>query len=306
MKPVNKIRLIVALVAVTILSGGCEKENENTTGSTLVAAQFTSTIEDRTTRAAGMAWAQGDAIGVSGKTETTEYKNVKFVTTAGDGIFTTVNNAGEDNDIYFEGMTPVDFTAYYPYAGSKDTPASKITADATEQTPAEQAKYDFLFAQATGSATNPKVQLRFRHRMSRIILNFLPGNDIASLDDIKYTISTLALEGTFDTVKGEAEGSNTNVFTQSIPYDASGMSSSLIVFPQQADKAGITFTMRGTIYTGTIEFPENKSNNNVREFVPGYSYTYNIKVNKSTFIISSANIQDWETVPPKQGSAFPE
>lgn len=47
--------------------------------------------------------------------------NVKYVTTAGSGAFTVVNNPGEDNAIYFQNKDDVTFTAYYPYDGENGT-----------------------------------------------------------------------------------------------------------------------------------------------------------------------------------------
>lgn len=83
------------------------------------------------------------------------------------------------------------------------------------------------------------------------------------------------------------------------------MSSTLIVFPQQQDKADIKITMNRLDYNGTIDFPENSANNNVREFAPGRSYTYNITVHDTEIIISPANIEDWEDGnKPIDGGAF--
>ena len=71
------------------------------------------------------------------------------------------------------------------------------------------------------------------------------------------------------------------------------MSSTLIVFPQQASGADISITMNGVDYTGTIDFPENVANNNLHELLTGYSYTYNIKVNNTTLTIEKAIINAW-------------
>lgn len=109
MKSVNQIRFVALVAAAATLFGGCEKESDNTVDNTPVAARITSTIDDMTTRAAGTAWAAGDAIGVSGRTGIVEYIHVKYVTTAGDGVFTVVNDAGQDNDIYFQDKNNMTF-----------------------------------------------------------------------------------------------------------------------------------------------------------------------------------------------------
>lgn len=300
MKSVNQIRFVALVAAAAILLGGCEKESDNTVDNVPVAARITSTIDDMATRAAGTAWAAGDAIGVSTSLMGgVVYTNVKYHTpTAGSGAFTVVNGKGEDNDIYYQDKSDVKFTAYYPFYGSNGTAPgakgiiSKTITDA-DQTADGQAEFDYLFATATGSVANPTVKFQFRHCMTRIVLNFLPGNGIASLSDLTYTIKALALEGTFNTKTGATAGTATGDLTLSVPYNAAAMSSTLIVFPQQANGANISITMNGVNYTGTIDFPENADNNKQRELRAGYSYTYNVKVNNGTLGIEPADINEW-------------
>lgn len=298
MKSVNQIRFVALVAAAATLFGGCEKESDNTVDNTPVAARITSTIDDMTTRAAGTAWAAGDAIGVSGRMDMVEYIHVKYVTTAGDGKFTVVNDAGQDNDIYFQDKRSATFTAYYPYDGENGTAPgangiiSKSITDA-DQTADGQPQIDYLFATATASSANPNVKFQFKHCMSRIILNFLPGNGIASLSDLEYTINDLALEGTFNTKTGATAGTATGNLTLSVSNNASGMSSTLIVFPQQTSGAAISITMKGVNYTGTIDFPENADNGSTRELRAGYSYTYNVKMNNGSLGIELADINEW-------------
>ena len=297
MKPVNQIRLFGFIVAATLF-GGCEKESDNTVDNTPVAARITSTIDNMATRATGTAWAAGDAIGVSGISGEQPYVNVKYITTTGNGVFTVMNNPGEDNDIYFLNKEDVTFTAYYPYDGRNGiTPGTDgIISKAitvTDQTADGQVEFDYLFATATGNSANPNVKFQFKHCMSRIILNFLPGNGIASLSNLTYTIGVLALEGTFDTKTGATAGTTTGNLTLSVSYNASAMSSMLIVFPQQASGADIIITMNGTEYKGRIDFPENLDNGNTHGLVSGYSYTYNVYVNNSTLTINPASIDNW-------------
>lgn len=298
MKSVNQIRFVALVTAAAILLGGCEKESDNTVDNAPVAARITSTIDDMATRAAGTVWTANDAIGVSGRTGMVEYIHVKYVTTAGDGKFTVVNDAGQDNDIYFQDKDNATFTAYYPFDGKTGTApgtngiiSKRITA--ADQTADGQPQIDYLFATATASSANPNVKFQFKHCMSRIILNFLPGNGIASLDDLTYTINALALEGTFNTKTGATAGTATGNLMLSVSNNASEMSSTLIVFPQQASGANIKIIMNGVDYTGRIDFPENADNSNTRELRAGYSYTYNVKVNNGSLGIELADINEW-------------
>lgn len=295
-KSVSQIWLLAAMIVATTLFGGCE--NTTPADNPPVKARITSTIDVMTTRAAGTTWAAGDAIGVSGVSGEQPYMNVKYVSTTGNNVF--VPDGDSTNDIYFQDQADVDFTAYYPYDGTSGTIpgtdgiiSKTITAD--DQTAEGQAQYDFLFARTTGSATNPNVQFRFRHCMSRVVLNFLPGYGIVSLSDIRYSINTLALRGTFDTQTGAVTGTKMlESITLSVPYDAGGMSSTLIVFPlQKSDNVVIDIIMGERVYRGKIDFPENPDNNNLPELVSGYSYTYNIRINNATLTITPATINEW-------------
>lgn len=295
-KSVSQIWLLAAMTVVTTLFGGCE--NTNPADNAPVTARISSTINAMPTRAAGTVWAAGDAIGVSGMSGKQPYVNVKYVSTTGNDVF--VPDGGSTNDIYFQDKTDVDFTAYYPYNGTNGTiPGTNgiisKTITAADQTAERQTQYDFLFARAIGSAATPNVQFQFRHCMSRIVLNFLPGYGIVSLSDIIYSINTLSLRGTFDTRTGTVTGTTMlESLTLPIPYDASGMSSTLIVFPlQKSNNVVIDIIMGERTYRGTIDFPANPDNNNLPELVSGYSYTYNIRINNATLTITPATINEW-------------
>lgn len=283
------------MMAAAFLLAGCEKESENTVDNQPVAVRITSVIEGMATRAAGTTWATNDAIGVTGISENVEYKNIKFVTTAGNGIFTP--DGGEANALYITDKNPMEFTAYYPYTGSNGTSAGEIQVFTDDQSPAAQAKYDFLFARVTGSSTNPDVKFQFKHCMSRLVLNFLPGEGVASLDDLTYSLKSFYTEGTFDTGTGEAEAATTALqkeISGTVSYNQNGMSSSLILLPQQTMQVNITVTMRGTDYTAAFDLPENPANGNVRELLAGHSYTYNVKINNTAINISPATIENWD------------
>ncbi len=293
MNLVTKMSLFAAMAAVATLLGGCENESVNPVDNTPVAARITSTINGMTTRAAGTAWTANDAIGVSGTSGAVAYSNIKYTTTAGDGVF-TVDGTANDN-IYFQDKNPVEFTAYYPYTGENGTAAGLINAATEDQTSTGQAKYDFLFARATGSSSSPNVQFRFKHCMSRIVLKFLPGDGIASLGDIDYNLTGLVHEGTFDTASGEAKSDGTESATGisvSVPYDAGGMSSALLLFPQQSDtKKTLTLTLRNIPYSAEFQLPENTPD--VHALLSGYSYVYNVKLNNATMTVSLATIDEW-------------
>lgn len=300
MKSVNQLRMSAILIAAAFLLAGCEKENENTVDNQPVKASITSTIDGMATRAAGTAWAKGDRIGVYAIKGGQEIRtNAPYVTTADNGVFTA-----EDEEFYFQDKQDVQFIAYYPFGGADGTAPgalgtiSKIIT-AADQTPDEQPKIDYLFAGTiTANSAAPNVQFCFDHCMSRIVLKFLPGDGIASLDDIQYTLDGILPAGTFNTRTGSAAADAATSATplmMSVPGTAAAeLTSALIFFPQQSDAdKTLTLTMRGTEYTSTFKFKENLNNNNVRELAAGYTYTYNVKINNTSMTISPATIGDW-------------
>ena len=305
MKSVNRLRMSAIMMAAAFLFTGCEKENENTVDNQPVKARITSTIDGMATRAAGTAWAPGDRIGVyADNTEGANFlTNAPYITTAGDGVFTA-----EGGEFYFQDKGNVQFFAYYPFEGTDGTlpgesgTSSKIrkTITAADQTPNTQPKIDYLFAgRTTASSTNPNVEFQFNHCMSRVVLNFLPGDGITALDDIEYTLEGILPEGTFDTYFGRAAADDATAaapLTMSVPGNAAAeLTSSLIFFPQQSgDYKTLKLTMRGKTYTATFKFKENQKNGNVRELAAGHSYTYNVKINNTTMTIDSATVNPWE------------
>lgn len=319
MKSIKEIRLIAATAAALLLLAGCEKESNNTVENGPVAARIHTVIDPMTsgpgssggsgtdgtpaTRAAGTAWTKNDAIGITTSLNAVGTKlllNTCYVTRGGDGKF-----EAEDGEVfYFTDNSEVEFTAYYPWTATEYMDEKGIIqidlTNATYQTPEKQPEIDFLFATATGSATNPDVKLQFRHCMSRVVLRFLPGDGIAELDDIEYTLNEMELGGTFNTLTGEAKSAGRFSAISPLILTVSGsnaaeLSSPLILFPQQGnDLRTLTLTMRGTTYSATFQLPQNSQNNNVRELLAGHSYTYNVKINNTTMTISQATINPWE------------
>lgn len=302
MKSVNQLRLSAILVAAAFLFTGCEKENENTVNNQPVKARITSSIDGMATRAAGTAWAKGDQIGVyaNNRESSPVLINAPYVTTKGDGVFTA---AGKE--FYFPNTANVHFFAYYPFEGTDGTAPGTygrirkaITAE--DQAPGAQPKIDYLFAAlTTANSADPNVKFQFNHCMSRIVLNFLPGDGITALDDIEYTLDGILPAGTFDTRDGSAAADDAMAaepLTMSVPgSSAPEWTSSLIFFPQHSgDDKTLTLTMRGTTYTATFKFKENPNNNNVRELAAGHSYTYNVTINNTSMTISPATVNAWE------------
>lgn len=283
---------LTCTLLLPILTAGCSSDPYP--DSPPVAARITSTIDGMATRATGTTWAPGDAIGITQTSGTMKCNNRKYVTLSGNGVFTP--DGGASNNIYFQNQDDVTFTAYYPYTGENGTSAGVINANTKVQTPEGQAKFDFLFATATGSSANPDVPFQFKHCMSRLTLNFQPGEGISSLSDLEYWLSSLNTEGRFDTTTGEAKVilSSQVQFYETVPFNASVMSSSLILFPQAKTRATIEIIMGGVYYRGTINFPTYPGSSTDNGMEAGKCYIYNVKVNNTGLTISPATVDVWE------------
>lgn len=300
----------LALAALALTFAACDnQEIENKVNEEPVAARFFGEISGVETRAAGTAWTEGDAIGITGTSGNTTYTNIKYVYTGiSDALFTAATTG---NTIYYQDDKEAAFTAYYPFSGTEKTTPDDVTQtltadmqDATKKsidskfTP--QSQIDFLYGTGTGQSkvNDGKVEFKFEHKMSKLVLNFIAGNEV-SLDNLtQYKLDGLEMEGTFSPNDGTAAASETKVSkTLTILKTGgsfSGNVSSLILFPQTATSADLTVTVNDRTYTATLVLPAKTatgaSGNGLES---GKSYTYNVTVGSKEMTISKANISEW-------------
>ena len=227
MKPFTSIRHIAAISVAAIsllLTAGCSGEENEPGGNTSNAAIITASVGKAdnvaSTRASETAWDAGDCIGISTSSTSTKgktnYINIRYQT---DGsVFSPVPGAaGEDNTIYFQGTSPMEFTAYYPCQGANGTKPGNNgvitrTLTAADQSTANLPDIDYLWAQKTAQSSNPKVDFLFSHRMSRLVLNFKAGAGVSlPPDGLAYTLTGLVQEGAFDTSTGEAKATGSTL-----------------------------------------------------------------------------------------------
>ena len=132
--------LAISLLTTMAIFSACTKDELKSAPDGPVALKVNSSI---LTRAADTKWDANDKIGVTGTSGETDYTNVGFVTAAGDGTFSVIN---ESETIYFQKENEeVTFTAYYPYDEELDGNVIE-NVDTWEQ--ANQKTFDFLWAQA--------------------------------------------------------------------------------------------------------------------------------------------------------------
>lgn len=301
--------LALTVLALALTACNNNDETDNKVNGEPVEARFFGEINGATHRAAGTAWATDDAIGITGTSGNTTYTNIKYTYAGGSNpLFTAATSA---NTIYYQNDNEVTFTAYYPFGGTEKTALGDVTTtltaamqDATNKsvdgnfTP--QSQIDFLYGTGTGKRTtnDGKVAFEFEHKMSKLVLNFIAGNEVSLNDLSQYELKGLEMAGTFNPKDGTAAASETETSkTLTIKRDGgsfSGNVSSLILFPQTATSATLTVTVNSNTYTATLPLPTKTATGATGNGLEsGKSYTYNVTVGSKEMIISKTDISDW-------------
>lgn len=286
-----------------LLFAGCSDDDYSGKDLAGTLAQIHGTINEVATRAAETSWTDGDCIGIT--VVSGNETNIKYQQSGTGGEFTVVNGEGEDNAIYLKGSTGVTLNAYYPYTGENGTAPGMLVVNTgrDKQTTAMQPTIDYLFATATGSRTEPAVNFTFDHKMSKLVFVFI-AEEGTTLSGIQYTLNGLTLDGTFDTATGQTQtGASTTDLTMNVAHPGSGsMVSSLILLPQDVAEVQMELEMAGRYYTSSIED---------LFMVPGYEYTYNVRISSGggteipKLTISQSTINPWTKETEKDITATP-
>ena len=218
MKKMTKL-FVLALLAGAMVSCNTE-DTTSTTPNGKVAVQFTGGISVNT-RASGLAWANGDRIGIfmTGTKQALSADAIKegvdnvCYQTSGSIAFSPISGG---KTIYYPIDGDVDFYSYYPHTTVSDY---KVALNVTDQT--NQEAIDFMYAKTTGcNKATPQVDLRFSHMLSRLILNVQPGNGLTEddLNKLKVTIKDQNTTATFNLADGliSDEGNPTNIQMKAI------------------------------------------------------------------------------------------
>lgn len=314
MKPFTSIRHIAAISVAAIsllLTAGCSGEENEPGGNTSNAAIITASVGKAdnvaSTRASETAWDAGDCIGISTSSTSTKgktnYINIRYQTNG--SVFSPVPGAaGEDNTIYFQGTSPMEFTAYYPCQGANGTKPGNNgvitrTLTAADQSTANLPDIDYLWAQKTAQSSNPKVDFLFSHRMSRLVLNFKAGAGVSlPPDGLAYTLTGLVQEGAFDTSTGEAKATGstpadlTGLPTTTTTTTATGQATgTIILWPQAANSVRLQLTLNGITFGAVLTFPSGTAAGEA--LAPSTSYTFNVTVERTGLEIGNADIDGW-------------
>ena len=166
MKKMTKF-FALALLAGAMVSCSTE-DTAPSTQNDKVAVQFTGGISVNT-RAAGLAWADGDKIGIfmTGANQTLSadaiqegVDNICYQTSGSIG-FSPISGG---KTVFFPIDGDVDFYSYYPQTTVNDY---KVALDVTRQT--KQEAIDFMYAKTEGcNKATPQVDLKFFHKLSNL------------------------------------------------------------------------------------------------------------------------------------------
>lgn len=280
--------------------------NDEPVNNELIAARITANINGASeTRAAGTQWTSNDKIGVTCSSEGASYSNVEYTTTKGDGNFAT------STPFYFPDVnTEKSFTAYYPYKATAEMENGVITGStaAENQTSANQPDIDYLWADTkTATGGNPNVNFSFAHKMSKLTLKFQQGGDVTLSNMQTYKLSSLVLDGTFNTANGTAaaktEGTTATGLEMSVSDVTSEKEYSLILYPQEISN-GLTLSV--DVNDGLSYKCELKADNaKLTRLAAGNNYTFTITVSKAGLTITNSTISPWTAVEGADGTAYP-
>lgn len=298
-----KKSLFASALALALLAA-CSSENDTPVVSSGAAPVFSASINGHSTaRAYDTSWENGDAIGVSGKSGNVTYANVQY-TTAGDGNFKAAAS-----EIFFQDNQPVTFTAYYPFAAD----AAAMGANTWRQQ--DQKKFDYLWAQASGSKAQPNVPFVFAHKMTKLVLTIKKGADVsfAEVKDAVLSLEGFRSEGSFDTATGEAaatgnrcvmwEFANGSETAYNAPLAVNDndetVAYTLILFPQDLENPlPFEATLTGKqSFKATLDFTSaNASAGDTdakNEWVAGRQYNLSVTLHKTALTVDGCTITPW-------------
>ena len=285
MKKMTKF-FALALLAGAMVSCSTE-DTVPSTQNDKVAVQFTGGISVNT-RAAGVAWADGDKIGIfmieAGKTLSADVikEGVDNVCYQSNGSIAFSPISG-GKTIFFPIDGDVDFYSYYPQTTVNDY---KVALDVTDQ--GEQEAIDFMYAKTEGcNKATPQVFLKFYHKLSNLVLDVQPGNGLTQEDLKKMTVTVKGqnTKATFNLADGTISGEE-NPTDIKMKTTVAGKLYEAILLPTEEATRVIEFELNNGydapfVWTMPVKLEGGKR----------YHYTV-VKLSRSAVDISG-NIEPW-------------
>ena len=288
------MKKMIKFFALALLAGAMVSCNTEDTASTTpngkVAVQFTGGISVNT-RASGLAWADGDMIGIfmTGANQTLSADAIKegvdnvCYQTSGSIAFSPISGG---KTIYYPIDGDVDFYSYYPYTTVSNYKVALNVADQTNQE-----AIDFMYAKTTGcNKATPQVDLRFSHMLSNLVLNVQPGNGLTEddLNKLTVTIKDQNTTATYNLVDGtiSGEGNPDNIQMKAVQV---GKRYEAILLPTASKIREIEFELNNGFDAPFVWKMD-------QELTGGNLYNYTtVKLTRST-VDMSGTIESWNVV----------
>ena len=288
------MKKMIKFFALALLAGAMVSCNTEDTASTTpngkVAVQFTGGISVNT-RASGLAWADGDMIGIfmTGANQSLSADAIKegvdnvCYQTSGSIAFSPISGG---KTIYYPIDGDVDFYSYYPYTTVSNYKVALNVADQTNQE-----AIDFMYAKTTGcNKATPQVDLRFSHMLSRLILNVQAGNGLTQddLNKLTVTIKDQNTTATFNLADGviSGEGNPDNIQMKAVQV---GKRYEAILLPTASKIREIEFELNNGFDAPFVWKMD-------QELTGGNLYNYTtVKLTRST-VDMSGTIESWNVV----------
>ena len=288
------MKKMIKFFALALLAGAMVSCNTEDTASTTangkVAVQFTGGISVNT-RASGLAWADGDRIGIfmTGTKQTLSADAIKegvdnvCYQTSGSIAFSPISGG---KTIYYPIDGDVDFYSYYPYTTVSNY---KVALNVANQGSLEA--IDFMYAKTTGyNKATPQVDLRFNHMLSKLVLNVQAGNGLTQddLNKLTVTIKDQNTTATFNLADGviSGEGNPDNIQMKAVQV---GKRYEAILLPTASKIREIEFELNNGFDAPFVWKMD-------QELTGGNLYNYTtVKLTRST-VDMSGTIESWNVV----------
>ena len=285
MKKMTKF-FALALLAGAMVSCSTE-DTAPTTANGKVAVQFTGGISVNT-RASGLAWAEGDKIGIF-MTGTKQPLSADAIREGVDNVCYQSNGSigfspvSGGKTVFFPIDGDVDFYSYYPQTTVNDY---KVALDVTDQR--KQEAIDFMYAKTEGSnKATPQVFLKFYHKLSNLVLEVQPGNGLTQEDLKKMTVTVKGqnTKATFNLADGTISGEE-NPADITMKTTEAGKLYEAILLPTEEESRVIEFDLKNGYDAPFVWTMPVKLEGGNR-----YHYTV-VKLSRSAVDISG-NIEPW-------------
>lgn len=199
---------MIFVAALALVAAGCAKQ-QTPEGTPSLEVKFNLEYPGTASKATAAGFESGDFTGVY-MTEWTDGSPVKLAA-AGNAV----NNARLTFDgiswesrpkIWWDAGVKYDVYGYCPYAAPSSVDGYRFSVQADQSTDATETSLggyeasDFLWAKTSGVSYPQTVSLKFSHRMSRLVINLVKGEDFEGdfPEDIRVKIHGVVTDAVID------------------------------------------------------------------------------------------------------------